>query len=245
MYPMLLLTCGAFGPRTFLDKDADGGTGDEADEKKPIPYAEHRKVRQALKTANEKIAEFERRAPDVAKVAAERDAARAELADLGFRYSADTSLLGLGMNDADDRAFVRDRYNSSGEPGKEKPAFDEWVKTVGEKRWFKAMLPEQAPGADGGDEAARSEYAANKGKAPEQGAGKGDEKKPEQGRQGAPRTEPDKKPAFNPNAGTRGNSAPGGARPAFTREEIAGMSPDEYRTNRDAIRDAQRAGRIE
>lgn len=244
---MRLLHFGAFGLRTFLDKDGDGGTGDEGDEKKPIPYAEHRKVRQLLakakadlEAANVKIGEFEKKAPDVAKIAAERDEA------IGRANNAekDVQLRDLGVTDPDDRAFIRERYNMTTNGAKDAPEFGDWLGAQREKRWFKSMIPD-APEADGdakGDEP-RSEYAANKGKAPEQGAGKSDEKKPEQGARGAPTS----KPAFNPNAGTRGASgAPGGgARPAFTREEIAGMSPDDYRANRDAIRDAQRSGRIE
>jgi hypothetical protein len=246
----------------FADDGAGAGGGkgadDEGDDKKPVPYAEHRKVRQALakargevEAANAKIAEFEKKAPDVAKVAKERDDA------IGRANNAekDLQLRDMGVTDGDDRAFIRERYNmTTNGQGDKAPEFGDWLDSQREKRWFQAMIPDAAePANKGADEAgARSDYAANKGKEPAKG--QGDDKGAGDGGKGqggagngsgtGARREPEKKPAFNPNAGTRGASA-GNGRPAFTREEIGSMSPDEYRNNRDAIMSARREGRIE
>lgn len=233
---------------------AGGGKGEDDEPsggEKPVPYAEHRKVRQLLakakgelEAANGKIAEFEKKAPDVAKVAKERDDAisRANNAE------KDLQLRDMGVTDADDRAFIRERYNmTTNGQGEKAPEFGDWLEGQREKRWFKSMIPDAEPG--GNDEpAARSDYAANKGRAPEKNeqGGKGnDAGKGSGGEQGGGKREPEKKPAFNPNAGTRGADARGNGRPAYTREEIAAMSPDEYRSNRDAIMSAKRDGRIE
>ena len=257
---MNLYRLNAFGRPLFFHTDdppPKKPDDDEGGDKKPVPYAEHVKVRrllaaakQDLVTAQGQIKEYEKKAPDVAKIAQERDEAVAARKDLEFRYSADTSLLGLGVTDADDRAFIRDRYASSGEPGKEKPDFGDWIESVQEKRWFKAMLPEQAKGADDGEGGGtpRSDYAAKKATGDDGKGREGDGKgSGADDRSGAGRgtREPEKKaPAFNPNAGTRGNAGANG-RPAFTREEIAGMSSSDYKANREAIMDAQRSGRIE
>ena len=228
-------------------KPSGGGKPDdegEGDSKKPVPYAEHAKARKRIRELEGKISDYEKSAPDVAKVAAERDNAIAR----ANNAEKDLQLRDLGVTDADDRAFIRERYNmTTKDQGEKAPEFGAWLEGQTETRWFR-----DAPGGADNPNAepeARSEYAANKGKpaakGDEQGGGKGNEtpaKKPEQGGgKGAPA-----KPAFNPNAGTRGNAGAGnGARPAFTREEIKDMTPDEYRANRDAIHTAQREGRIE
>lgn len=238
-----------------------GGKGSGDDEpaggEKPVPYAEHKKVRQALtkakadlEAANGKISEFEKKAPDVAKVAKERDDAIAR----ANNAEKDLQLRDLGVTDADDRAFIRERYNmTTNGQGDKAPDFGDWLEGQREKRWFRAMIPDAEPGDKGNDEPApRSEYAANKGKGEQGGKGNdGDGGKGNdagKGAGGGGKREPERKPAFNPNAGTRGNGGGGGGnngRPAFTREEIAAMTPDEYKANRDAIHAAQRDGRIE
>jgi|694.fasta_scaffold02225_30 hypothetical protein len=231
---------------------AGGGKGDdgEGESNKPVPYAEHKKVRQALAKAKSeiaerdaKIAEFERKAPDVAKVAKERDDA------IGRANNAekDLQLRDLGVTDADDRAFIRERYNmTTNGQGDKAPDFGDWLEGQREKRWFQAMIPDAAePSNKGGDEPApRSEYAANKGKEPAKGADDKGQGGAGNGAGAGVKREPEKKPAFNPNAGTRGASG-GNGRPAFTREEIGSMSTDEYKANREAIMSARREGRIE
>ena len=245
---MFRYTLNALGrPLFFHETDDKGGAGDE---NKPVPYAEHKKARQALAKAKEEIAaltakvtEIEKKSPDVAKLAQERDAAnaRAENAE------KDVQLRDLGITDPESRAFLRSRYaQAKQEQGDKAPEFGDWIEGNKEKKWFKAMVEEATPASgEGGEQAPapKSDYAANKGK-PAEGDGKGasgDAK----GGAGTGTKQPEKKPAFNPNAGTSGGDGKGGGRPAFTREEIASMSPDEYKANRANIQAARREGRIE
>lgn len=272
MFPLLFAAIAAtYGFDTF-NPDADGrprrgcyegegegdGAGTSGGAEKPIPYAEHKKVREqlatvkaSLATANAKIGEYEKQAPEIAKVAKERDDANARATNA----EKDLQLRDLGVTDADDRAFIRERFNmTTKDQGDKAPEFATWLEAQREKRWFGAMVPDTAAkggeqaGKGAADKAPASDYAANKGKpaAKVEGDAKGNQG-PANGGAGANGGERSK-PAFNPNAGANGaggNGGGAGGRPAFTRAEIAAMTPDEYRSNREAISTARRDGRIE
>lgn len=239
------------------EDDADKGGKGTSGDKTAIPYEEHKKVREqlasakaALGVANAKIGEYEKQAPEIAKVAKERDDA------IGRATNAekDLQLRDLGVTDADDRAFIRERFNmTTKDQGDKAPEFATWLEAQREKRWFGAMVPDtvakvgEQAGKGAADKAPASDYAANKGKpaAKVEGDGKGNQGA---ANGGAGANGERAKPAFNPNAGANGaggNGGGAGGRPAFTRAEIAAMTPDEYRSNREAISTARRDGRIE
>lgn len=226
----------------MFEGDAEGkpaGGGERA----PVPFAEVEKKNKRIAELKRRVEELEAKAPDLAKLTGERDEAikRADNAE------KDMALRDIGVTDPDDRAFIRDRYKMATDGVKDPPAFGDWVGEQGEKKWFKSMV-DIAPAPGEAPENARSDFAANKGKPPAEGEGegkgegKGDGKPAPKANPNAVRS-PVRPPSFNPNAGTNGANPQ--TRPAYTREEIAAMSPDEYREHKANVRAAQRDGRIE
>lgn len=202
------------------DKGGDKGQGDKGHEEPRIPKwrldeeaGKRAEVQKQLDAATARLAEFEKQVKGFATVAAERDAARAEITAVRAAAAFEIAAHRAGLTDPEDVAEFRDRYDrvQPGEDGK-KPTPGDYFAKIKEAppKWARAYFDPPAKDEDEADDPPprrTADPAKDEGK-----AGKGENGK-----------------RADPNGGVNGNGA--GKSRRFDDAAVARMSDADFRSN--------------